>query len=464
MIDGFKCSCIGLLADKWNNNPLLDFGLSVSESTGEILSQRKEARAEALRFVLSPTVGGSFGCSIAGSLHKHAKETAINWDDFTLTELSETLNGLADNYGLDLEKSIIHTLEIGVNICLDYSPKRIFQSVICHKGKPFDHIDRKNRSLGISCEHTDYIIKLYNKAKQSQLPENEGYILRYELKLKRQRMIEPYNIRTLADLKNVENLTTLIALLLEKLAEIVFFDFSLSTKELTDMQRMNWERYSNPKYWESLNRRQYYNARQLYDALCVKYEALDYGKMIAEKVIKKWFELSEIKQETVGHFPQLFERIESAFGRTFSKLEYLLENVLFDHQKTKKENNQNFVEKSGRFCVSCGRDISHQKKGSRFCSEKEFGKEAKRCRNKDSNRRLGLKRKIDRAMKKELMLQITYTDFGGNEFTDTLGANELAISREWLDRVKSVTVLKPQPEKLESKEAINYLKSVQNER
>jgi hypothetical protein len=43
-----------------------------------------------------------------------------------------------------------------------------------------------------------------------------------------------------------------------------------------------------------------------------------------------------------------------------------------------------------RFCKSCGRDISNQKKGSVFCSERMFGKVAKGCRNKDSNPRNNL--------------------------------------------------------------------------
>ncbi|HEY8401336.1 MAG TPA: hypothetical protein VIK89_08745 [Cytophagaceae bacterium] len=48
-----------------------------------------------------------------------------------------------------------------------------------------------------------------------------------------------------------------------------------------------------------------------------------------------------------------------------------------------------------RYCKSCGRDISGQKLNSVFCSEKIFGKEAKKCRNKDSNPRNHVKRKIE---------------------------------------------------------------------
>lgn len=49
-----------------------------------------------------------------------------------------------------------------------------------------------------------------------------------------------------------------------------------------------------------------------------------------------------------------------------------------------------------RFCQTCGQDISTQKKGSVFCSEKKFGTEAKKCRNINSNPRNNYRRKEQR--------------------------------------------------------------------
>lgn len=43
-------------------------------------------------------------------------------------------------------------------------------------------------------------------------------------------------------------------------------------------------------------------------------------------------------------------------------------------------------------------------------------------------------------MKKERTLRITY-EVDGEFYTDTLQANELAITRDWLDRVVNVVVL-----------------------
>jgi len=38
-----------------------------------------------------------------------------------------------------------------------------------------------------------------------------------------------------------------------------------------------------------------------------------------------------------------------------------------------------------RFCITCGNDITIQKKGSIYCSEKIFGKAVKKCRNQKTN-------------------------------------------------------------------------------
>lgn len=64
-------------------------------------------------------------------------------------------------------------------------------------------------------------------------------------------------------------------------------------------------------------------------------------------------------------------------------------------------------------------------------------------------------------MEKDLMLRITYR-YNGETYTDTLGANEISVTRDWLDRVVSVEPLReePQPEKLTGEKAKSYLQKV----
>lgn len=457
MIDGVKCSCVNLNADVWRNNPLLDFGLWVSETTGETLTARRLAKADSLQFIISPTQTGGFSCSITGSLHKFKNKNGMNWNDFTFSELCRTLDNLSTNFNIQLDTTFIHSIEIGVNMELDFNPYIILKSVICHKGKAFNYLDKKDKRLGLICEHTDYAIKLYDKGHQSKISERNKYVLRFEVKLHRHRLLNPYDIATLNDLKSAEKVAPLISLLLERLDEIIFFDFSYKPKNLSKAKAESWQKYSNPNYWANLNFNRYYKARKKYAELIIKYNCIDWAKFVSKRTTEKWVELAELKQKNRRVFPQVFEAIESRKKASFSNLEYVLENLAKGEvKKREKKRKKNDTEKEPCCCITCGRQLTGQKTGSRFCSEKIYGKDAKKCRNKDSNRRLSLKRKINRAMEKEKMLRITYKE-NGQEYTDILGANEILVTREWLDKIVSIDVLEPQQKELTGKGAKEYL-------
>lgn len=454
MIDGVKCSCVGVVADVWQGNPLFDFGIWVSETTGEIRTKRKVAKFQSLQFIISE----NGNCSIAGSLHKFHNGNDTNYNDFIFADLQSTLQSLNNHFHIPLQTATIHSLEIGVNLELDYKPEVILRNIICHKNKPFNNLNSKGKRWGVICEYEDYAVKFYDKGHQSRISEAGKYILRYEIRLNRQRMIKPYGITTLADLRDLEKVAPLLGLLTERLNEVVFFDFKFKGVGLSESKLLAWQRYSNPNFWQDLDKKARYKARQRYEALREKYGCIDWGKYCINEVAKKWAELAEIKQKKGRPFPQPKTDIASTEKATFSNLEYVLEKVACDLSKTtqKKE-----PKNPPRYCITCGRQIDGQKRGSLFCSEKVFGKSAKACRNKDSNRRLTIKRKIKRAMEKDLMLRITYRH-NGETYTDTLGANEISVTRDWLDRIVSVEPLRkePQPQKLTGEKAKSYLQKV----
>jgi hypothetical protein len=451
MIDGVKCSCAGLDANLWRNNPLLDFGISVSETTGELLNQKREAKVRSLYFVLSPMVTGGFSCSLTGSLHKYKNVNAMNWDDFTFSEIIKVIENLTNDYGIVPETAFIHSLEIGVNLELDYSPEIVFKNAVCHKGKSFDNLNGKNRRLGVVCEHTDYSVKLYDKSYQCKITDK--HILRYELKLHRQRMLQPFDVATLADLTQIEKVAPLIYLLLERLNEIVFFDFSFKPKQVTESKLLSWKQYGNPRYWEHLDRKNYYKARIRYIELIKKYNCIDWLDFVLKRVSKKWLELSEIKQEKGRRFPHYLQGLKAQKKGTFSNLECMLESVALATLKSEKKKEH---EKDVFYCISCGRQLTGQKTGSRFCSEKIWGKGAKKCRNKDSNQRLNLKRKIYRAMEKECMLRITYRNKEPSR-SQIVGAKEINLTREWLDKISRVDVLQPIQKIRKNKEIKDFI-------
>lgn len=464
MVDGFKCTCIGVNAADWGQNKNLDFIFPVSERTGEIL-KRKEAKYKSLTFSISPNVRGGLSCVLSGSLHKYKNNGLHNYDNFTIDEICKTLDGLACNFGVNLESAVLHSLEIGVNVPLNYKPQRVIKSIICHKGTPFKTLSVKGEYLGAVCEHSDYDIKIYDKSYQQRTAT--GYILRYEIKFKRIRLLNDLGIKTLLDLKKPECLGRVLPFLLAKLNEIVFFDFYTKIEGLTDGQKLRWERFSNPNFWQRLNRKQYYKARVLFAKLSRQYGANNGAEILANKVSNIYQNQCQSKHKKGGRFPRIKTKLKAQERGTFSHLEYVLENVtsgdIKNNKKIKLKNNTKKDDKKNmekRFCKICGRDITRQKLGSVFCSEKYYGKEAKKCRNRDSNKRRDLKRKIYRAMEKEQMLQITYVDKHGKTYTDILGAKEVFMAREWLDNIKEVVCLDSDNKTLKDKEAQRYLQTL----
>jgi len=466
MIDGVKVMCPSACASVWLACDLLDFGVMISEATGEVKSHTKQAECHGLTFsIMGHTTGSAGYCQILGSLHKYNNRGRNNLDDFTLNRLKATLSELQTRYGVDLEATHLQTLEIGVNIPLDYPPDVIIRNAISHRERAYTPIYADRRKVGKMCVYTDYTIKLYDKGQQYPAA---GNLLRFEFKALRQRVLEPYKVRTLADLTDPAKALRLAGLLLDKLGDTVFYDFSFRGDGLTEAQRLRFERYGNPNYWANLDRRTLYKEGQRFTKLRAKYGCINWQKYCRKRIAEKFAELADMKAEKERHFPRVGGNNQTDEKATFSTLEYMVESVAqratpgdaLNNEKISLETGLKAELKQPRFCVVCGREITGQKAGSLFCSERLYGIEARRCRNRDSNRRLAIKRKIYRAMKKELMLRITYQHEGA-EYTDTLGASELSITREWLDKVTRVEVLKPQPTALTGNEAKQYLKQIQ---
>lgn len=145
MIDGVKCSCVGVYADLWQRNKLLDFGIWVSETTGEVRTKRKVAKFQSMQFIISE----NGACSIAGSLHKFHNGNDTNYNDFSFADLCQTLQNLDRHFGVNLPTAQIHSLEIGVNLELDYKPEIILRNIICHKNKSFDNLSSKGKRWGV---------------------------------------------------------------------------------------------------------------------------------------------------------------------------------------------------------------------------------------------------------------------------------------------------------------------------
>jgi predicted RNA-binding Zn-ribbon protein involved in translation (DUF1610 family) len=194
--------------------------------------------------------------------------------------------------------------------------------------------------------------------------------------------LKEIGIKRLSDLKDRNKLQGLKELLLKAWNNVLLSDdtIDLSNPLLTPQEQELLLVGGNPKYWENLNetnKRQFKYRRPKYKKLVNKY-GKGYHRAIGEEINTEWERLIRTDELSILTV------------------------------KVKGNNVQSPGLTNGRFCVSCGRDISDQQKRSSFCSPKRVGEAAAhRCRNMVSNKRNNLKNKLKRLRERGLLFDIT---------------------------------------------------------
>jgi len=416
MIDGIYVICVGLHPSVWRANKRLKFITTVCESTGEI--KKSLAVYRSMRFIIIEN--GT--CYIRGSLHKFYNGNDTNHNDFTHNDVIKALDSLSCDFSINLHTAEIRNIEAGVNLTLEHSPYLLLKSAVCHKQKQFNLIDADNKLMGKICKHQNYLVKLYDKSRLQKVADK--YILRAEVRFRRMSLIEKFGIKILSDLKDKDKIRLLGSFLLEKLNDTVFFDFNCDVSHLTEKKQLKWKQYRDHNFWEETTPQRRYKAKQKYKELIEKYNAFDWGEFLQKEVARKWDELLN-----GGSNP------ENKADK--QKKGYIIHDLPTEKTE-KKEVVKGKCKAEPRFCVSCGRDISNQRADSRFCSESLYGKDAKKCRNKDSNRRNAIKRKLLRYKKLNLPITVTYA----NGKIKRLKIKKTAFKRSWLDRITKVEMHK----------------------
>lgn len=136
--------------------------------------------------------------NIAGSLHKYAKGN--NYSPFTYDEAKRVLHELSEIIGVPLNRFVVLTLELGINIQMDKEVERYLKILHSYKLHPFvlmSPLKRTNKFKGSRCTFSEYVIKFYDKTfetiKRNRIPKKEQYkipanLLRYEIQLSRKQL------------------------------------------------------------------------------------------------------------------------------------------------------------------------------------------------------------------------------------------------------------------------------------
>lgn len=382
MIDFVKIRVQNPNIKQIRENLCLEWELSISERTGEVKEIIAKYHNLTFKIVCNQYL------NISGSLHKFWNSIngrgEQNYNDFMFSDLAEVINEICDSFNLNPSSCMIENIEFGVNITPPFPVKEILRSIINHKGKPFTQ-EYDEKKYYRECKRQQYIIKVYDKGLQF----NQGNILRFEDKTRKMEHLKGIGIKSFTDLLNPVKINQLGAVLRKDFEGLLIYDYTIPLMKLNPRERLILTEGQTPAYWLNLlesNPNLYYKRRDRFKELIKKYGTQDIQNIIGELIIQKWNELLTCTPKTLQNLTGV-ENIE-------------LTEINHSSIGLKDVNKGNEAEGSGkepprRYCLSCGKDISHQRRNSKFCSEKYVGySQARRCRNNDSNSRHRIKRLI----------------------------------------------------------------------
>lgn len=324
---------------------VLDFELKVNHRTGEELFNRKRS-AYLLNLVFTVTPGERFA-KMQGSLHKFSNKGDLNNDRFTFERFLKVADQLS-KYISDHDR--INVLEFGVNLHLSANPSDLIRNLICHLKKPFNKTIMKEKHYA-QVEYKHFILKIYDKGLQ-QGPEGSN-ILRFEVKYLRMQKIFPYGL-TWSQLKNPETWIYLGDILRKKFSEVIYYDPSISLKNVPEKEREFIREGRNPFYWQDLSSPHVSRIRKKYQNLINNYG-------------NRFRNLYEILDREVKELVKSYHNSE-----TVNMMENSVGNSQMVNSYTLLYGNISPVEKERSekvFCEVTGIDISMQRPGSKFlCS------------------------------------------------------------------------------------------------
>ena len=236
-------------------NPLLDFYDNINISTGEIKTTNRHGQSitpfkNALYNGIEFKIYENGTITLSGSLHKYWNNGAHNYNDFDFNAFTYVLIDLKNKFKIELENSILKCLEVGINVIPPMPTNQILDYCFLHKTKPFENIINSDEGKYKQVQHSQYIIKIYNKALhyKSKGFDIQTEILRFEIKYIKMQKLNERGIYNLKDLFEY-GLQNFKVEVLTEFNNILFYDNTIKSESKLLVK------YKNPLYWiELLNR------------------------------------------------------------------------------------------------------------------------------------------------------------------------------------------------------------------
>jgi len=402
LIDFIKIHVLGINISELQNNSELNFCGEVNPNTGEMRAKKKNGK-NAIPFLnafyrdLEFTIYESGSAYISGSLHKYwnngRNNGRHNYNNFDLNALYDVLNDIQQRFNISPEQMKINQLEIGVNFIPPYPTQEILKYCYLHSTTPFVWKHNSDEGKYIQAEHSQYIVKIYDKArhyrgKGFKVPEPE--IMRFEIKYKKLEKIGR-GIKTIYDLlqHGIENF---IPELVSEWRKVLLYDFTINRNSKSLLN------YSNPVYWQNLidNRSNIRVPRSKLQQFINEYSEnipLQIENCIKEKGIELTKNSYGFDQSNTNECEEYFCTIKDNkidVDNVNNGIEQNTPNSYgIDHLSIRSKPLLNDTTKE-RYCIVTGLNISMQKKGSNMLSITGL----RYYRSTDKNIYNGLKRKF----------------------------------------------------------------------
>ncbi len=334
MIDFAKIATIDQnLADRLLNKKELGFITNGNKHTAKLKN-------------ITITVHSSGRVELAGSLHKYWNDGAHNWNDFGRLDLWDVVRELCDWLEIEPQAARLHNIEFGVNLLVAFDPTEFLRGLLTYKDTPFCRAAITGTGYYKQAAKTQFIIKAYDKGRQFNRPEN---ILRFEVKVIKMEYLPM--VQTLADLMDMDRLTTLGALLADAWGECIIVE-KLDLERLTKPEQRTYQLATDARTWDSLDRVGRFRLRTNYMALVEKYANGGRKAEVSDLLKTKWAELLAMPK-----ICNVLTDFENAEMKRFDRSNIVSECYIQDNQEERQ-------------CLTTKVSIEHQKIGSRFVSEK----------------------------------------------------------------------------------------------
>lgn len=265
LIDGVKGKGGNVKSTNIVGNIVLPFVTKNVSDDGELLKSNKidkngnpiyrKPYKEAEYKGLSITYSENDNFRIVGSIHKYYNSGLHNFNDFTEATCKTTIIKLCNEFSINPNTFILENLEIGINFTPPIYTNDILDLCFFHSTKPFASEKNDEKGRYIQCVHSQYIIKIYNKALQYSA---RGYkidedIMRFEIKFTVMERLNKLGVKTVADLLAFD-FSRLKTILLKEWDKVLFFD-----KSIMYLDRFN-QQYASRIYWNELLKRDSHSA------------------------------------------------------------------------------------------------------------------------------------------------------------------------------------------------------------